>query len=512
MTESDRDDLILRVQDVHKSFGGVHALRGVDFDLHKGEVHALVGENGAGKSTLMNVLGGIVQKDSGQVEFNGQSVHFAAPAESQAAGIAIIHQELAMLPSLSVMENIFMGRMPAKRGWVDRKAMEQRTRELLNEVGLTVAPQMRVKDLSTSQSQLVEIAKALSLNATLIIMDEPNSSLTEIETQRLFEVIRSLKAKGVAIIYVSHRIEEVLLIADRITVLRDGQYIGTLNKADATIDKVISMMVGRELQRTARGDGGHIGELLLEVRGLTRKGVVENVSFSLRRGEILGLAGLVGAGRSETVRMIFGADKRDSGEVFLENKPANFKSPNDALNHGLGMVPEDRKKMALFMSKPVRWNISMAQLPQISPRGLIRPRRESSLANDFVQRLRVRVPNVETLERNLSGGNQQKTVLARWLATNPRLLILDEPTHGVDVGAKAEIYEMMRELARQGIGIILISSELPEILAMSDRIVVMHEGRVTGVLDHSEATEDIIMAYATGVVGNGNGNRAAQSS
>lgn len=502
MTESDRDELVLRVQDVHKSFGGVHALRGVNFDLRTGEVHALVGENGAGKSTLMNVLGGIVQKDSGQVEFNGQSVHFAAPAESQAAGIAIIHQELAMLPSLSVMENIFMGRMPAKRGWVDRKAMEQRTRELLNEVGLTVAPQTRVKDLSTSQSQLVEIAKALSLNATLIIMDEPNSSLTDVETQRLFEVIRSLKAKGVAIIYVSHRIEEVLQIADRITVLRDGQYIGTLNKEDATIDKVISMMVGRELAHISGGDGHQPGEMLLEVRGLTRKGVVRDVSFSVRKGEIVGLAGLVGAGRSETARLIFGADRRDSGEVLLENQLVHFRSPKDALDHGLGMVPEDRKKMALFMIKPVRWNISMAQLPRISPRGLIRPRRESSLANDFVQRLRVRVPNIETFERNLSGGNQQKTVLARWLATNPKLLILDEPTHGVDVGAKAEIYEMMRELAKRGIGIILISSELPEILMMSDRIVVMHEGEVTGILDRSEATEDKVMAYATGFGGN----------
>jgi ABC-type sugar transport system ATPase subunit len=265
------------------------------------------------------------------------------------------------------------------------------------------------------------------------------------------------------------------------------------------------MMVGRELERVLRPEGHLFGEALLEVKGLTRKGVLEDVSFSLRKGEILGLAGLVGAGRSETARVIFGADQRDGGEVRLENQPVIFKSPQDAIAHGLGMVPEDRKKMALFMTKPVRWNISMTQLPRISPSGIVRARKESALANDFVQRLRVRVPNIETLERNLSGGNQQKTVLARWLATNPKLLILDEPTHGVDVGAKAEIYEMMRELAKQGIGIILISSELSEILAMSDRIVVMHEGRVTAILDHAEATEDNIMAYATGVAGNGNG-------
>lgn len=504
MSNMEHDDRVLQVRDVSKHFGGVQALRGVSLDVRKSEVHALVGENGAGKTTLMNVLGGIVQKDSGQVEFKGQVVDFATPAESQAAGIAIIHQELAMLPSLSVMENIFMGRMPAQRGWVNWKEMEQHTRELLEQVGLEVRPQTRVRDLSPSQSQLVEIAKALSLKAILIIMDEPNSSLTERDTLRLFEVIRRLKAAGVSIIFVSHRIEEVLQIADRITVLRDGAYVGTLASQEATIDRVISMMVGRELAHMTEGDGRSIGGPLLEVRGLTRRGVVRGVSFSVRKGEIVGLAGLVGAGRSETARLIFGADPIDAGEVLLENQRVHFKSPKDALEHGLGMVPEDRKKLALFMIKPVRWNISMAHLPRISPRGIVPARQESELAEEFVKRLRVRVPHIETFERNLSGGNQQKTVLARWLATNPKLLILDEPTHGVDVGAKAEIYEMMRELARQGIGIILISSELPEILAMSDRIVVMHEGRVTGVLDRAEATEDKVMAYATGIAGNGN--------
>jgi ribose transport system ATP-binding protein len=497
------DAVLLRIKDVSKSFGGVHALRGVSLEVRQGEIHALVGENGAGKSTLMNVLGGIVEKDSGEVEFNQQPVHFTSPAESQAAGIAIIHQELAMLPSLSVIENIFMGRMPARNGWISWKEMERRTLDLLEEVGLDVAPQTRVRDLSTSQSQLVEIAKALSLSATLIIMDEPNSSLTETETRRLFDVIHRLQAKGVTIIYVSHRIEEVLEIADRITALRDGQYVGTIDTADATIDKVINMMVGRELERVLRPVDHHVGEVLLEVQGLTRRGVIEDVSFTLHKGEILGLAGLVGAGRSETARMIFGADRHDRGEILLENTAVKFNSPKEAIDHGLGMVPEDRKNLALFITKPVRWNISMAQLPRISPGGIVRSRKESALANDFVQRLRVRVPHIETLERNLSGGNQQKTVLARWLATNPKLLILDEPTHGVDVGAKAEIYEMMRELAQQGIGIILISSELPEILAMSDRIAVMHEGRITGILDHTEATEDKIMALATGIVTNG---------
>ncbi len=503
MTAVDSNEVILRVHDVSKNYDGVQALSNVSLDVRRGEVHALVGENGAGKTTLMNILGGIVRKNSGQVEFKGQTVDFATPAESQAAGIAVIHQELAVMPALTVMENVFMGRMPARRGVVDWTELESRTRELLEQVGLDVAPRTRVKDLTVSQSQLVEIAKALSIKANLIIMDEPNSSLTERETDRLFEVIRNLKQRGVSIIFVSHRIEEVLRIADRITVLRDGNYVGTLGVREATVDRVISMMVGRELVRSSETGERAIGPALLEVRRLTRRGVVQDVSFSVRRGEIVGLAGLVGAGRSETARMIFGADPIDEGEILLEGRPVRFRSPKEALAHGLGMIPEDRKKLALFMAMPVRWNISMAQLPRISSNGLIRHRREAALAEEYVQRLRVRVPHIDTLERNLSGGNQQKTVLARWLATNPKLLIMDEPTHGVDVGAKAEIYEMMRGLAREGISIILISSELPEILSMSDRIVVMHAGRVTGILDRAEATEDKVMAYATGVAGNG---------
>jgi len=503
MTAVESNEVILRVHDISKNYDGVQALSNVSLDVRRVEVHALVGENGAGKTTLMNILGGIVRKNSGQVEFKGQTVDFATPAESQAAGIAVIHQELAVMPALTVMENVFMGRMPARRGLVDWAELESRTRELLEQVGLDVAPRTRVKDLTVSQSQLVEIAKALSINASLIIMDEPNSSLTERETDRLFEVIRNLKQRGVSIIFVSHRIEEVLRIADRITVLRDGNYVGTLDVRDATVDRVINMMVGRELVRSSEAGERAIGPALLEVRGLTRKGVVHDVSFSVRRGEIVGLAGLVGAGRSETARMIFGADPIDAGEIVLEGRPVRFRSPKEALAHGLGMIPEDRKKLALFMAMPVRWNISMAQLPRISSNGLIRHRREAALAEEYVQRLRVRVPHIDTLERNLSGGNQQKTVLARWLATNPKLLIMDEPTHGVDVGAKAEIYEMMRGLAREGISIILISSELPEILSMSDRIVVMHAGRVTGILDRAEATEDKVMAYATGVAGNG---------
>jgi ABC-type sugar transport system ATPase subunit len=495
-----RDELALRVQGVSKRFGGVHALRGVNLEVRRGEIHALVGENGAGKTTLMNILGGSIQKDSGKVEFYGQPVNFANSAESQQAGIAVIHQELAMMPALSVMENVYMGRMPSKAGWIDWGNLEAGTRELLRQVGLNVSPRTLVKELSISQCQLVEIAKALSVNAKLIIMDEPNSSLTERETLRLFEVIHRLKATGVSVIYVSHRIEDILRISDRITVLRDGSYVGTITTAEATADRVISMMVGRELVRTPDKGARSGGPVLLEVRGLSRKGAIRAVSFSVRRGEVVGLAGLVGAGRSETARIIFGADQRDSGEILLDGKPVHFKSPKDALAAGVGMVPEDRKRMSLFMAMPVRWNISMAQLPKMSAGGVIRHDREAKLGWEFVRRLRVRVPDIDTPERNLSGGNQQKTVLGRWLATNPQLLILDEPTHGVDVGAKAEIYEMIRDLARQGISILLISSELPEILSMSDRIVVMHEGEVTGILDRTEATQDKVMLYATGIV------------
>jgi len=496
---------ILQVIGVSKRYGGAQALRDVRLDVRPGEVHALVGENGAGKTTLINILGGIVPRDSGQVIFCGRGVVFENPAQSQHAGIAIIHQELATIPALSVMENIYMGRMDARGGWINWRSMEAATRKVTDLVGLDISPRTSVGDLTISQRQLVEIAKALSANARLIIMDEPNSSLTERETERLFDVIALLKQQGVAIIYVSHRIEEVLRIADRITAFRDGRYVGTIDRAEASVNKIISMMVGRDLANVTRRSSGHIGAPLLEVRNLTRRGkpYLRNISFTLHQGEILGFAGLVGAGRSETARAIFGADHFESGEILLDGRPVRFRSPKEAVAHGVGMVPEERKRQALFMNMPVRYNIGLASLPARSPGGIVRHAGQRQLAEEFVRKLSIKLSSIEAPVKSLSGGNQQKTVLARWLATRPKVLILDEPTHGVDVGAKADIYQLMRDLAAEGIGIILISSELPEILHMSDRIVVMHEGRITGVLDGQSATEDQVMAYATGTMRQG---------
>ena len=470
-------ELMLQVIDVSKHYGGVHALREVRLDVRPGEVHALVGENGAGKTTLINILGGIVPRDGGRVIFQGQEVAFENPAEAQQAGIAIIHQELATIPALSVMENVYMGHMESRAGWIDWRTMEAATRKVTAQVGLDISPRTTVSNLTISQRQLVEIAKALAADARLIIMDEPNSSLTDRETERLFDLIARLKQQGVAIIYVSHRIEEVLRIADRITAFRDGRYVDTVDRAEASVSKIINMMVGRELANVSRQPPTRIGAPLFEVRNLSRKGKpnLQDINFILHEGEILGFAGLVGAGRSETARAIFGADRIETGEILLNGQPVRFQSPKAAVAHGIGMVPEERKRQALFMNMPIRYNIGIASLPARSPGGIVHHAGQRQLAEEFVRKLSIKLSSIDAPVKSLSGGNQQKTVLARWLATEPKVLILDEPTHGVDVGAKADIYQLMRDLAASGIGIILISSELPEILNMSDRIVVMHE-------------------------------------
>jgi len=489
---------LLSANGVHKRFGGVHALRGVELTVRPGAVHAVVGENGAGKSTLINILAGAVRRDAGFISFGGAEVDFRSPAESQRHGIAVIHQELAMLPTLSVAENLFMGRMPSRFGWVDRAAIRARARNLLAEVGLEVDPATKVSELGVSHQQLVEIAKALSMGARLLIMDEPTASLTEHETRRLLALVRRLRSAGVAIVYVSHRFGEVFAIADQITVMRDGATMRTLETVQTTPAEVVALMVGRDLAQASGSSTTPRGAIVLELRGVSRAGSIADVSFDLQRGEILGMAGLVGAGRSETARVIFGADPCDAGKIVLDGHAVHFASPAQALAAGVAMCAEDRKQLALFMDKPVRWNISIARLPAISPAGFVRRRRERALAQGFVDRLRVRTPDLATPVRQLSGGNQQKTVLARWLATDPKLLILDEPTHGVDVGAKAEIHTLIRGLAAQGIAILLISSELPEVLDLSDRIIVMREGRVAGIVSRAEASERAIMMLATG--------------
>ena len=491
---------ILKVRGISKRYGGVHALEGVQFDLNYGEVHALVGENGAGKSTLIKLLGGIEQRNEGTVVFEGREVEYHRPIEAQHAGIAIIHQELSMMPSLTVIENMFIGDMGSKMGVISWKKLERKARDAMAMIDLDVDPYAIVRDLPISQRQMVEIARAVSTDAKLIIMDEPNSSLSDTESERLFAVINSLTERGIAIIYVSHKIDEVLRLSDRITVFRDGTYVGTIDRAEADEQVVINMMVGRDLDRGIRSTVENIGDTLLEVRNLSGN-LFQNVSFDLKKGEILGFSGLVGAGRSELMRAIFGADPFEKGEVIFEGESVRFKSPGQAIRAGLAMVPEDRKVLSLFMNLEIYKNMSMAELPFMQKFG-VNERAEQRMVDSYVDKLDIRLNSINEPVSSLSGGNQQKTVLGRWLATGPKLLILDEPTHGVDVGAKAEIYELVRNLAREGQGIILISSELPEVLALAHRIVVMHEGRVTGILDQAAATEESLMAYATAVADN----------
>ena len=500
MSDSEHAKLILSVKNVSKHFGGIQALTEVSLDVCYGEVHALVGENGAGKTTLMNILGGIVERDSGEVFFKDVSAAFTSPNESLQAGIALIHQELAMLPTMNVIDNMFMGRMKSRAGLISWREMEARTLDYIRAVGLDINPYLQVRDLSISQRQLIEIAKAVSMDASLIIMDEPNSSLSESETEILFNVIQKLKESNVAVIYVSHKINEVLRISERISVLRDGTYIGTVQKEEATVDSVIEMMVGRKVKiERAAGSSRRADRPLLEVQNLSGNGFTD-VSFSLYPGEILGFAGLVGAGRSEVARTIFGDQPVKSGHILLEGKPVKFKIPCEAIQQGIGMVQEDRKVLSLFMDMSVLCNLSMAKLPRMASGGFVRGGEEHASANEFVDSLNIKLSDLSAPVRSLSGGNQQKSVLGRWLATHPKVLILDEPTHGVDVGAKSEIYQLIRGLAKKGIGIILISSELPEIMTIADRVAVMHEGRLTGILENEEASESRIMAYATGNV------------
>ena len=491
-------NIVLQAEGISKSFGGLHALKSVKIDVQAGEVHALVGENGAGKSTLIKILGGIHQKDAGTVLFNGEEVEYTNPLDAIHNGIAIIHQELSMLPHLNVMENVFMGRMKSQMGRVKWKELEEETKKVLARVDLDINPYAIVGDLSISQMQLIEIAKALSINASLIIMDEPNSSLTKGESEILFKVINNLKQKDIAILYVSHKIEEVLRIADRITAYRDGEYVDTITKETASVEKIIKMMVGRELKR----DKVHREikeEVLLDVKNLTSE-AFNNVSFKIRKGEILGFSGLVGAGRSEVARAIFGADKYKSGEIYFDGEKVSINSPKEAIKAGIAMVPEDRKRLSLFLELPIEFNMGIAVLSKFRKKAFLNFNGLRENNESFKNKLNIKMGKMDDPVKSLSGGNQQKTILGRWLSTDPKLLILDEPTHGVDIGAKSEIYKLIRNLADTGLGIILISSEMPEIISMSDRVLVMHEGCITGNLENQDINEEEIMACATGCI------------
>ncbi len=482
---------------VTKRFGGLTALDNVDFTVNAGETHALVGENGAGKSTLMKIFGGVHARDGGSIVYRGREVHFANPTDSMAAGIAIIYQELSALPSLSVMENLYMGAMPKRLGVIRWTELSRRAEEDLAAVGLHLDPRTRMDRLPISQRQLIEIAKAVSKNAAIIVMDEPNSSLSPAETERLFAVIEGLKKSGIAIIYISHKLDEVVRISDRITVLRDGKYIGTLARGEADENRLIQMMVGRELDRrhVERTPGE---ETLLEVEGLCGKGF-RDVSFDLKRGEILCFAGLVGAGRSEAMRSLVGGIPLASGRVRYKGSEVRFTSPKQAMDAGVVMLQEDRKRLSLFMGLPIRFNMSIGALPYMKRFGLIDGGRVEGTVRRYREILSIKMASLANPVKSLSGGNQQKTILARCLAVQPELLILDEPTHGVDVGAKSEIYNLIRRLADEGIGIILISSELPEVLAMADRVAVMCEGTLQALIPRAEGlSEEKIMRYASG--------------
>ncbi len=492
---------IVELVDISKQFGAVHALSHAKLALYPGEVHALLGENGAGKSTLVKILGGIHRPDTGEVKIGGETVDLHSPARSQHLGIAVIHQEPTLFPDLNVAENVFMGRHPRDRfGRVNWKQMYRDVERLLVSLNVPLSVYTPAKGLSVADQQLVEIAKALSLNTRILVMDEPTAALSAPEVEKLFTITRQLRQRGVAILFVSHRLEEVFALSDRITVMRDGAHVITAPTSTFTSDDIIRHMVGRELTALFPKGDAEIGEVILDVRHLTREGVFRDVSFQLRRGEILGFAGLVGAGRTEVARVLFGIDRADAGEIRIDNTPVHISSPNAAMRHGLAYVPEDRRQQGLVMDFSISSNMTLPILQRFSRLGIVNRSRERDVATDYSQQLHVRSAGIQQLVQALSGGNQQKVVLAKWLITKPSILILDEPTRGVDIGAKAEVHRIVSDLAAKGLAIILISSELPEVLAMADRVLVMHEGRLSGAFDRAEADQENVMNAATGQV------------
>jgi ABC-type sugar transport system ATPase subunit len=492
---------LLSIRGVSKRFGGTQALADVSLDVTRGEVRAIVGENGAGKSTLMKILTGVEQADDGQISWDGRPVDIRTPLEARRLGIAIVHQELSLVPNLSVAENVFVGHTPARQvsglSFVDRPAMLEQTRALLADFDVPIDPSTRVRDLSLAVQQVVEIAKALSQHCRLLILDEPTSALTAHEVEMLFSLLERLRASDMTIVYISHKLDEVLRLADSCTVLRDGSVVATLTRAEMNSDRLVSMMVGRTLGTLYPPHGGG-GQPLLEVKGLRRGNRVQDVSFTLRSGEILGVAGLVGAGRTEMARAIFGADARDGGDVLLAGRPLDVRTPSDAIRQGVGYVPEDRKDLGLFLRMGVRENVIAVTQSDSGLMGRRHRGAEYAAARDAVRDFRIRTPGIDTPLQDLSGGNQQKVLLAKWLAIKPRVLIVDEPTRGIDVGAKVEIHRLLGRLAESGVGVLLISSDLPEVLGMSDRILVMRNGRTVAELDGATATENLVMTAAVG--------------
>jgi ribose transport system ATP-binding protein len=494
-------DILVQMEGIEKTFPGVHALSQAQFELRAGEVHALVGENGAGKSTLMKVLSGIYKPDSGRILYKGKPVEVHSPRDAQHLGISIIHQELNLMPHLTVAQNVFIGRESRRspKFLLDEKSINDKTRVLLDMLHLKIDPRTKVADLTVAKQQMVEIAKALSFNSEVLIMDEPTAALTETEIADLFRIIRQLREKGVGIVHISHRLEELKQISDRVTVMRDGRYIDTVQTQEAAIDRIISMMVGRTIyEATPEVPEKPSEEIVLEVRDLKRGNVIKDVNFNLRKGEILGLSGLVGAGRTEVARAVFGADPVDSGEVFVRGKKVEIRSPNDAVRHGIAYLSEDRKRYGLALGLDVEENIVLATFRKfVGALGWVQRAKMRSTAKHYVDALSIKTPSLQQKVKNLSGGNQQKVIIGKWLTADTDVLIFDEPTRGIDIGAKSEVYRLLNDLAQQGKSIVMISSELPEILRMSHRIVVMCEGRITGELSAAEASQEKIMSLAT---------------
>ncbi len=496
------NEIVLEMKGISKRFSGVHALKCVDFQLRKGEVHALLGENGAGKSTMIKILGGIYQADEGEIYLGGEYVKINGVRDAQEKQISIIHQEIVLVPHISVAENIFLGRELGALGMKNSGEMNQRAQEMVAQLGLDIDVRDEVYKFTIAQQQMVEIVKAVSFDARIIVMDEPTSSLTEHEVAKLFAIIKKLKERQISIIYISHKLNELSEITDRITILRDGNYIDTLVTAKTNQDEWISLMVGRTLDEYYTHTQHSTNGRALEVKNLTRKGVFENISFHVDKGEVVGFAGLVGAGRSEVMRAVFGINSVDSGTVELDSKTVEIKNVRQAMHLGLAFLPEDRKKEGLILKQSVGFNLTLTVLSKFISGIVFKSGKRHEIIERYLSMLSIKIPSETTLAMSLSGGNQQKVMLTKWLATNPKVLILDEPTRGIDVGAKAEIYKIIDALAAEGIAIIIISSELPEVINMSDRVYVMEQGRMGGQLMRAECTQEKIMYYATGGAAN----------
>ncbi|MBM7702502.1 sugar ABC transporter ATP-binding protein [Metabacillus iocasae] len=489
----------IQMNDIYKAFGTNQVLEGVNFELQEGEVHALMGENGAGKSTMMNILTGLHKRDQGTIFIDGQETYFNNPKEAEQHGVAFIHQELNVWPDMTVLDNLFIGKeLRSSLGFLKTKEMKALAKKQFEKLAVTIPLEQEAGLCSVGQQQMIEIAKALMTNAKVIIMDEPTAALTEREIEKLFDVIHTLRKEGVSIVYISHRMEEIFAICDRITVMRDGRTVDTKAIPDTSFDEVVRKMVGRELTDRFPARNPSPGEIILEVKHATRFGAFEDVSFSVKAGEIVGVSGLMGAGRTEIMRTLFGLDKLDAGDILINGKRVSIKNPGEAVRLGIGFITEDRKTEGLVLDFSIRDNIALPNLTSFSKNGLIDNKTEQEFVELLIKRLQIKTESSETNAKNLSGGNQQKVVIAKWIGIGPKVLILDEPTRGVDVGAKREIYQLMNELTDRGVAIIMVSSELPEVLGMSDRILVVHEGKISGELMKSEATQEKIMTFATG--------------